>query len=417
MKPQLALPSAASRTRPTGWRKAWQRLVARLVPGLAPPTLPLEQTPAYYQAVVDEAVDQELPIPPDPRFERSSAGDAERIRHVTRNMASVVVANWCDARFGNPAARARRAQHAKAHGCVQAKFIVRDDLPPQFATGAFRPGAVYDAIIRFSNAMAIPQSDRKGDGRGMAIRLRNVPGTSLLHGIHPEAERDHASDQDFMLVSYPVFFGKDLATFTTFSDILILPTKTWLDQARLLAAMARFFVTRPALLRLFFLTMSTRVDSPLHATYHSMTPYLLGSSTVVRYAAAPEQPSEAPAPGRSDNFLGEALASELRPGPARQDQVFNFLIQVRASPTPDDVEDASAAWTAPADVTVPVARIEIPMQSFNSPDQALGCEDLSFNPWRCLAEHRPLGGINRLRLAVYLASSAVRHRLNMVDSV
>jgi hypothetical protein len=27
-----------------------------------------------------------------------------------------------------------------------------------------------------------------------------------------------------------------------------------------------------------------------------------------------------------------------------------------------------------------------------------------FNPWNCLPEHRPLGSVNRIRLAVYLAS-------------
>jgi hypothetical protein len=32
----------------------------------------------------------------------------------------------------------------------------------------------------------------------------------------------------------------------------------------------------------------------------------------------------------------------------------------------------------------------------------------------CLPEHRPLGSLNRMRLAVYLASSQIRHRLNMI---
>ncbi|MEK1942330.1 MAG: hypothetical protein AAAB16_18325, partial [Pseudomonas sp.] len=36
----------------------------------------------------------------------------------------------------------------------------------------------------------------------------------------------------------------------------------------------------------------------------------------------------------------------------------------------------------------------------------------SFNPWHALPEHRPLGGINRLRKAVYEAVSAYRHERN-----
>ena len=36
------------------------------------------------------------------------------------------------------------------------------------------------------------------------------------------------------------------------------------------------------------------------------------------------------------------------------------------------------------------------------------CETMAFSPWNALAEHRPMGGINRMRQAVYLASQAKR---------
>jgi hypothetical protein len=37
-----------------------------------------------------------------------------------------------------------------------------------------------------------------------------------------------------------------------------------------------------------------------------------------------------------------------------------------------------------------------------------------FNPWNRLPEHMPLGSVNRMRLAVNLASRQVRRKLNMV---
>ncbi len=37
-------------------------------------------------------------------------------------------------------------------------------------------------------------------------------------------------------------------------------------------------------------------------------------------------------------------------------------------------------------------------------------ENLSWNPWNALPEHRPLGGINRARKLVYDDSSALRHK-------
>ena len=42
------------------------------------------------------------------------------------------------------------------------------------------------------------------------------------------------------------------------------------------------------------------------------------------------------------------------------------------------------------------------------------CENMVFNPWNSLPEHRQLGSVNRMRFAVYLASRQVRRKLNMV---
>jgi hypothetical protein len=39
-------------------------------------------------------------------------------------------------------------------------------------------------------------------------------------------------------------------------------------------------------------------------------------------------------------------------------------------------------------------------------------EKLSFNPWHCLAVHRPLGNIMRARFQAYKASTDFRHSAN-----
>ena len=58
---------------------------------------------------------------------------------------------------------------------------------------------------------------------------------------------------------------------------------------------------------------------------------------------------------------------------------------------------------------VTVATLRIPSQRVKPLNESASeCERASFNPWHALAEHRPMGGINRLRRAVYEAS--VRHR-------
>src|ERR1700745_141427 len=101
-----------------------------------------------------------------------------------------------------------------------------------------------------------------------------------------------------------------------------------------------------------------------------MTAFLHGADTVVRYVASPAGGARrsTAAAARSDfptNYLRDAVgrkvdASTHAPG---SKVVFDFSVQVRNSPTPDDVEDASRRWCAKADRTIPLARIEIPMQS------------------------------------------------------
>lgn len=54
-------------------------------------------------------------------------------------------------------------------------------------------------------------------------------------------------------------------------------------------------------------------------------------------------------------------------------------------------------------------RLSIPIQEFDSPQQRMACERLVFSPWHGLVDHQPLGGINRLRRAVYEASVMFRN--------
>ncbi|MBK6579794.1 MAG: hypothetical protein IPG17_27140 [Sandaracinaceae bacterium] len=76
------------------------------------------------------------------------------------------------------------------------------------------------------------------------------------------------------------------------------------------------------------------------------------------------------------------------------------------------VEDSRTEWTEAAAPFVKVATITIPRQVFTTPAQEAFCEALSFTPWHSLPEHRPLGGVNRVRRVVYESVSEVRHELN-----
>lgn len=95
---------------------------------------------------------------------------------------------------------------------------------------------------------------------------------------------------------------------------------------------------------------------------------------------------------------------------------YDFAIQLRSTnpstgkPEDEkDLEDPTILWNGPFHS---VARITIPPQQFNSDDQNLQCENRSYSPWNGIAEHKPLGVVNRIRKVVYQAISKKRHQLN-----
>jgi hypothetical protein len=249
----------------------------------------------------------------------------------------------------------------------------------------------------------------------MAIKLLHVRGRNILA---PEQAAGDAVEQDFLLTNFPVFFARGVGDYTKFLELLVLPRDTRIEKLKQAIRFLLFFLPRPRQALIFVGNAFGYPPSPLHASYHSMTPYLLGDDRVVRYRVSPAQipHSEPRRPWRlcDDNFLRHALTAELRPDLPKSDRtVLDFFLQIRHRVTPDDVEDASRAWRRRKDRLIKVAQIEIPPQDFDTPQQWHSGENLSFSPWHCLREHRPLGGLNRMRLAVYRASREVRHQLNM----
>ena len=76
------------------------------------------------------------------------------------------------------------------------------------------------------------------------------------------------------------------------------------------------------------------------------------------------------------------------------------------------IEDASVIWDEAVSPFIPVARLTIENQDLSSDQAMSACEHLSFNPWQSLAEHRPLGGINRVRKRIYADLAAFRESAN-----
>ena len=81
------------------------------------------------------------------------------------------------------------------------------------------------------------------------------------------------------------------------------------------------------------------------------------------------------------------------------------------------IENASVRWPERLSPFVPAATVRIPRQRFDSPAQREFAKRLSWNPWHCLPEHRPLGNQSRARLRMYTELSRLRQDMNRTPHV
>lgn len=304
--------------------------------------------------------------------------------------------------------RVLRDAHAKAHGCVKAEVTVKADLEETLRHGVLsEPGKSWQAWMRLSNGNAYPQFDRARDARGMAIKLLDVPGSKLL------ANPQHAREQDFVMFNHPTFFVRDVAEYQS----------NFAAQADGKKALAFFPSWDPRSWEIRHLvialkTLSPAPDSPVETTYNSIAPFKLGPHNI-KYRVVPTAgncPSYAiPKPNVDlPNFLRSSLYQQLSLD--RMPACFALQVQRQNSDYYMPIEDPSVEWDERVSPFETVADIRLPAQDFDSAEQNLFCDNLSFNPWHALPEHRPIGGINRLRKAVYEAISVYRHDRNAAQA-
>ena len=300
--------------------------------------------------------------------------------------------------------RVLRDAHAKAHGCVKAEVTVRIDLDTELQHGVLsEPGKTWQAWVRLSNGNAYPQFDRIRDARGMAIKLLDVPGAKLM------GSAGHENEQDFVMFNHPVFFVRDVAEYRS----------NFAAQADGKKALAFFPSWDPGSWEIRHLiialkTLAPAPQSPVATTYNSIVPFKLGPHNIkYRVIPTPENCPKYSLPQPNTdlpNFLRSALYQQLSLD--RVPACFALQVQ-RQDPTHYmPIEDPSVEWDEAVSPFETVADIHLPAQDFDSTEQNLFCDNLSFNPWHSLPEHRPIGGLNRLRGAVYEAVSVYRHERN-----
>jgi hypothetical protein len=289
-----------------------------------------------------------------------------------------------------------RGGNTKTHGIVRGEVRILGDLPSQMRRGVFVEPRTYPAWVRFSGPGPDMPADIDDVGFvSCAIKMMDVPGPKLLD--------DEKRTQDMLAICTPTFVTPD-----TKANAQL--------QAQILKGTPLFYFTDPRHSHLLDGLMQSwwneTQTNPLESNYWSCVPYLLGDGQAMQYSfrtrlktrsKIPRLPLRPP-----DNYLRDNMQKTL----AEQDIEFDILLQLQTDAFRMPIENAAVRWPEKLSPFVPVAVLRLPRQKFDSPRQMAFAKVLSYNPWHCIPEHRPLGNQSRARRRLYWELSRLRQTMN-----
>jgi hypothetical protein len=325
-----------------------------------------------------------VPVPGTDWQEKIAPDEERRYAGYARQFAQIQARR--SQRWG-PGRALHRKQLTAAHGTLE----TLDGLSGYARQGLFAKPCFHDAWVRLSNGAMDVAPDKVPDVRGFALRVFGVEGPSAL-GNGP------AKSQDFTLINQELFAFPTSDEFVSFVAAA----------AQGKGEMFRYIFKRygllggprqlARLLRVSGKPFSGFATEPLFSTLPMANgPY------AVRVRLLPARSNGTAAAGADDDWALD-FCSRL----ARQPLHWDMQLQFFASEAITPIENASVNWATPYTT---VARLMLPKQDCASAEgKALAAqiEGTVIDPWQALAEHRPLGDVQRARKVVYFESQKGR---------
>jgi hypothetical protein len=318
--------------------------------------------------------------------ERELPDEEQLIQDTIDELVAFTRENWLPGgaqRFGN----------TKTFGVLRGELTVLPGLPDHLRRGFLAQPRSFPAWVRFSGPGPYAPPDLEDYGQcSVGIKLMDVPGPKLLD--------DEQRTQDLLLVSPASFVTPDIRENAKL--------QRWVRAKAPLG-----YAINPGDTHLLHLAMQL-LYSPVHANplevqYYSNVPFLLGEGQAVQYSLRPVPGTRTPIPAQpGENYLRDAMVATLAAG----EWAFDLMVQVQTDPHRMPVEDATVKWPERLSPYMPVARLRLPAQRFDSDAQLAFADALRYNPWHCLPEHRPLGSSNRARRRMYTELAQLRQQMN-----
>lgn len=342
------------------------------------------------------------PITYRPDLEHAESDEAETIQGLQTVMVEMAK------KVAEAEGHANRAVHAKGHALVRGKLTVLDNLPPQLAQGLFAKAGNYDVLLRWSSPPAEQLPDGVSTPRAVAMKVLDVPGARL-------DTAKEGNSQDFLMVNGPAFSVPDPQGFLKNVKLLAATTNRSETGKKVISAVMRGAEAALEAVGGESGALKSMGGEPQHhplgETYFSQTPYLYGPY-VAKFSLAPVAPELTSLDGSDIPSEIDAQREAIQTHFAAHGGEWELRVQLNVDPEKMPIEDASKPWPEDLSPYVAVARVRLaPQTSWDAGSQRLE-DGIAFDQWNCLAEHRPLGALNRARRVVMEDSRQFRSSFN-----
>lgn len=285
-----------------------------------------------------------------------------------------------------------RLLHRKGLLALRAELRVDANLPAHAAQGIFSKAGKYEAVIRLSNGGLDVKADKVPDIRGLAIKVKGVAGKSALTG------KPH-TEQDFLLINHTTFGS---ARAEEFLDLLLALNAGGGAVLKHLYRTHGFLGMFRAMGRL-----AKIIGKPFKgyaAENLSTVAPVKNGAYAIKLRIRPLTKIAVPL-DKSD--LAHDLRTHLKSQPIDYAVEAQFFTDAESTP----IEDATVEWSEEVSPFVQVGTLHVPAQHLAGEEYesfAAAVEQMKFDPWNAIEEHRPLGNIMRARKHAYYVSQNER---------
>lgn len=345
------------------------------------------------------------PVAYAPELENLNADDDVLQNEVIESVSEII------SEAAQHAGHAFRAVHAKSQAFVVGEMRVLPDLPEAFRQGLFAKPGLYPILMRFSTLPSTQLDDQVSLPRGLGLKIVGVEGARL-----PDFK--DAVTQDFLLSNGPTFPAASVKAYARMMKAITLAVRLPVGAKMLGSGVAQIVGRVMKRYGAYDKKLLALGDYPARHVFNDVyctQGALLFGKHVAKLEIVPVSP-ELRALGNVDLSRDpDALRNAANAFLAAHSVEWEMRAQLCVDPKAMPIEDPSVAWSEALSPYVPVARLRAaPQIAWSEERSALIDDAMSFNPWRGLADHRPLGAIMRLRRAVYKAGAADRMRRNGV---